>query len=692
METKIKGYGEKKVLERGLENVTRSDGGLTRSRLEKLDEDKGLGASMNFEVTEAVVGLDGEEMVPSSASSSSGVSRVRGKKKSMRSTMMNERKIRRIIQNSSTPQEEIGLLKDAAKMGVVEDGNADDSTHSHSDTEPADFGQPEPCSSSSPSDIYVSIYDPAGGAFIPSKTKPLPKWMSLLPNNVQREREESHGDSRGDLSQQAAGAAVSGATLQDSYADGASSIHWEGTGEHSLHTPCPTEERGSGLSTKYPSGNVTPRDKCSPRNRTNSNSDNTSPSTRRPSTIQSHSTISSLITASPYTKAKNTTTRPRSVSIEEKLPRPHQHPASAYRRATRSSTIESTCVEPSNPNFHGSLNVQEGIQVVQALDHPPRDVSERPLTPYPKNDDFFQANVLEFKDFRVPETSMLTSQLSHFITPRKGSCCGLSASLESAGIGELKKRDRGKSSFDSTFESFPIPEIGKNNSNYATSLSPKLGVLGIGTEYLERYGMLPGREKGEGRDGGGEKEGIVEKIRRQRVGPIRLVFFFFPSGFSILGVCLGQVAQNVKEEKERRRAETQNQPEWEWMEIEGKGRTAEDRPQFRSRGRSRRRLGVVSEANLKEAEAKPPMSSRRSSRRRVTSEGASEERGNLISNRSRNGDRKGKERERRDVKGKGKSVEEDLRPVAETEDCERSKREKLKRELRGLVWGGVSER
>lgn len=105
-ETKIKGYGEKKVLEKGLENVTRSDGGLTRCRLEKLDEDKGLGVSFNVEGKKAaVVGLDGEEMVPSGpASSSPSVSGLSGGKKPIRSSMMNERKIRRIIRDSSTPQ------------------------------------------------------------------------------------------------------------------------------------------------------------------------------------------------------------------------------------------------------------------------------------------------------------------------------------------------------------------------------------------------------------------------------------------------------------------------------------------------------------------------------------------------------------------------------------------------------------
>ena len=72
-------------------------------------------------------------------------------------------------------------------MGVSEDG-ANDETCSHSDTELADFGALEP---ETRPEIYVSIFDPVGEpAFKPSKTKPLPKWMQLLPNNVHRQRED----------------------------------------------------------------------------------------------------------------------------------------------------------------------------------------------------------------------------------------------------------------------------------------------------------------------------------------------------------------------------------------------------------------------------------------------------------------------------------------------------------------------
>ncbi|TGO42477.1 hypothetical protein BHYA_0008g00680 [Botrytis hyacinthi] len=691
-ETKIKGYGEKKVLERGLENVTKSDGGLTRCRLEKLDEDKGLGGNLNLNLNgkkDVVVGLDGEEREetgPSPASSSSSDSPTNITNKSSKSSTMNERMIRKIIRDSSTPQEEVALLSDAAKMGVSEDGNPDDSTHSHSDAEPAHFGQVDASTSSSsisspPTDIYVSIYDPAGQAFVPSRTKPLPKWMSLLPNNVHREREETECDA----SQKKSRAAVSRAKLPEAYADGASSSHSDDCpGDHGPLTSCPTGEAPTEVSPREYSGKVTPKersilryltlpDRLSIREHADSASESTSDSTRRPSA----STLSSLALPSPQQKAFKTT-RPRSVSIEEKLPRPHQHPASAYRRTNRSSTIESTCIKPNGL-----------VQIIPHPEHTPRDVSERPLTPYPKSDspDPFQTQHVSSPSsstsYPNSKPTLLHSPLSNFITPRKGSCCGLSTSLESASVGEIKKRERGESSFDSVFESFPRPEIGKNNSNYASSLcrSPKLGFLEKGNEYLEYVSgvILPGggREGDAGKEGG--KEGIVERIRRQRVGT----------------VSLGQVAQNVKEEKERKRAETQIQTEWKWLDHESKNHTPsaiveqEVNAQVGS-GRSSRRNRGVSEDEVGRLERD---GSRIGGRRRRGTSGEGRGQGSRVRS------RKERERERETVerdklekgddkwKGKQKLVEEE-ESRKKVEDnvgggVDES-REQLKRELMGL--------
>lgn len=72
-------------------------------------------------------------------------------------------------------------------MGISEDGNADDE-NDRSENETTDFSQTK---EDSQANIYVSVLDPIGSqAFKLSKTKPLPKWMSLLPNNVHRERSE----------------------------------------------------------------------------------------------------------------------------------------------------------------------------------------------------------------------------------------------------------------------------------------------------------------------------------------------------------------------------------------------------------------------------------------------------------------------------------------------------------------------
>lgn len=77
------------------------------------------------------------------------------------------------------------LIKHAADMGVSEDGNID-GEHVHSDDEItlSDF-----INEYSPPDVCIPVIDPVGEpASRPRKTKSLPKWMSLLPSNVHRER------------------------------------------------------------------------------------------------------------------------------------------------------------------------------------------------------------------------------------------------------------------------------------------------------------------------------------------------------------------------------------------------------------------------------------------------------------------------------------------------------------------------
>lgn len=57
-------------------------------------------------------------------------------------------------------------------------------THYHSDSEAADLGQIE-----TRPGVYVSVFDPINELpFIPSPTKPLPKWMNLFPDEAYREK------------------------------------------------------------------------------------------------------------------------------------------------------------------------------------------------------------------------------------------------------------------------------------------------------------------------------------------------------------------------------------------------------------------------------------------------------------------------------------------------------------------------
>jgi len=70
-------------------------------------------------------------------------------------------------------------------MGMIPDGAMDGKTWhiGRSATSSDQFQETEQ------SDVYVSVLNPVGEpAFKPSKFKPLPGWMNLLPNNVHRGR------------------------------------------------------------------------------------------------------------------------------------------------------------------------------------------------------------------------------------------------------------------------------------------------------------------------------------------------------------------------------------------------------------------------------------------------------------------------------------------------------------------------
>ncbi|KAM3077315.1 hypothetical protein ACMFMG_006664 [Clarireedia jacksonii] len=437
VETRDKGYGEKKVLERGLENVSRFDGGLTRCRLQRLDEDrlgcvgKDKGKGKRKDVI--VGGLDGEEMPVADPQNSPNRSR--------RLTAIDEKSIRKLIKESSTPQEEFPLLNDAADMGVSEDGNSDEDEHSHSDREVADFGEEE--SGHGNLDVYVSIFDPTGQAFVPSKTKPLPKWMSLLPNNVHREREQ----------QRKARVSESRATYPAAFA-GLQINHTEDCiGDHGFATSCASEEITPKASRKASAaGGITPG-----RSRLTSFSDMTDDATKLP--------VTSVAPPLEGFSRRNRRSRPRSVSIEIGAPKGHSHGNSVYRKHRRSKTIEPMQVD--------------------SQDYRPKDLYERRPTPYPRADPL--------------DNTIVSPDAAQLSRSRKGSCCGLGASLGSP-----------SPQASSTFESFPNPS--KIDKTPVTT-----SIFSTSTEYLDKYkpisSILPKSYKMEK-----QPEPIIEKIRRQRVG------------------------------------------------------------------------------------------------------------------------------------------------------------------------------
>lgn len=199
------GEVEDHVLEKGLKTMVRFDGGLGRDRLNRLDQES-----------------KGKSTEPALVTSRSplGSRRLRGSRASEI-----ERDLKLYIDSGSTDsntresatrnfplmmtdgarssgdlysEDKASLLGNAAQMPGMSEGDfvndAQIEYHNHSDNESAEFGQeqqPLGLDDDGSQDIYVSIFDPIGEpALRPSKTKPLPKWMRLLPNNVHKEREQ----------------------------------------------------------------------------------------------------------------------------------------------------------------------------------------------------------------------------------------------------------------------------------------------------------------------------------------------------------------------------------------------------------------------------------------------------------------------------------------------------------------------
>jgi hypothetical protein len=85
---------------------------------------------------------------------------------------------------ATEPDLQTSSINDAAKKGVSERGSVDADAHKYNAN---DSSAKETIDASS--EMYVSVLNPVGEApYLPSKTKPLPRWMSLLPNNYKEKR------------------------------------------------------------------------------------------------------------------------------------------------------------------------------------------------------------------------------------------------------------------------------------------------------------------------------------------------------------------------------------------------------------------------------------------------------------------------------------------------------------------------
>jgi hypothetical protein len=178
------GESRDQVLERGLESVTMFDGGLSRDRLDMLSEES------DGEVTLAprVLSKDRRKLRGATGIEHDLKRYINSPSGRYVSTKLLKRKRSANVRqtNDALNAEDLSsLLDNAADMGISD--GCTDNRHSSR----AMNASEEPQQEKKRPDAYVSVFDPVGEpAFKPSKTKPLPRWMHLLPNNVYRKREE----------------------------------------------------------------------------------------------------------------------------------------------------------------------------------------------------------------------------------------------------------------------------------------------------------------------------------------------------------------------------------------------------------------------------------------------------------------------------------------------------------------------
>lgn len=135
------------VLEIRLQNVTKKDGGLSKSRLDMQWKTK-------YKPTAPL----------------------------RRTTRTSTKGQEQVQKNEHEPEVRANLLARAGVLGVGEDGNADGMS---------DYSSPAESISPIPAPMYVSVLDAIGEpSFQASRMKPLPSWMTLLPSNRQSTLEQ----------------------------------------------------------------------------------------------------------------------------------------------------------------------------------------------------------------------------------------------------------------------------------------------------------------------------------------------------------------------------------------------------------------------------------------------------------------------------------------------------------------------
>ncbi|CZR54428.1 uncharacterized protein PAC_04312 [Phialocephala subalpina] len=173
---KMSGESPGKVLERGVENVSRFDGGLSRERLERWSEVSNEGTEEKLE--------DKQQ-----AASSKEARRSLAHWQSLTQIKRGCSRCSHQQRPTSSTRSLHSMLHSAIDTRISADGSVDD--HRMEDHKLDSLRSTQSLAEEGEPSVYVSIFDPVGEpAFEPSKTKPLPKWMHLLPNNIHREREQ----------------------------------------------------------------------------------------------------------------------------------------------------------------------------------------------------------------------------------------------------------------------------------------------------------------------------------------------------------------------------------------------------------------------------------------------------------------------------------------------------------------------